>query len=150
MADHNIMKLDTRCFVVIRRDGQAHTRSFSYRRLGGRESALREARAWRDRALAELPPPARWSGPRRNSLAGKKSWQPVGVSEHISRDGRLRFTVNWTDAAGRTRIKTFSAGQADTATQAQIKRAERAARRFRKAFEAAKAAGTPFDPDAHA
>lgn len=150
MSDRNILKLDDKCVVVIRRGGRAYTKSFAHRRFDSRQKALREARAWRDRMVGQLAPAGRWRGPRERPLAGKQSRQPVGVSEHISRDGRLRFTVNWTDEDGRTRIKTFSAGQVATASRAQIKRVERAARRFRKAFEASKAGGKPFDPEAHA
>lgn len=149
MSDHNIVKLEKRCSVVIRRGDRAHTKSFAYSRWGGQLGALRVARAWRDRKLEEMPPQGRQGGLRRRSLAGKRSQQPVGVSEHVGRDGRLRFSVNWTDEDGRTRIKTFSAGQAKTAAATQVRKAERAARRFRKAFEAAKAAGVPFDPAEH-
>src|SRR5690606_33378432 len=114
MSEKNIICQDHRCVVVIRRGGRSYTKSVAYSRAGGPQGALRKARAWRDQKLAELPPPGRRAGPRRRPLANKQSAQPAGVSEHVSRDGRLRFSVNWKDESGRKRVKVFSAGPAAT------------------------------------
>lgn len=146
MSDHNISTLESACVVVVRRGGVTRTKQFSYARFGGQRAALREARAWRDSMLDALPPAKRWSGPRPRPLANKRSNQPVGVSEFVGGDGRLRYSVNWVDADGVSRVKTFSAGDAKSASPEIVRKAERAARRFRRAYEQARKAGTEFDP----
>jgi hypothetical protein len=145
--------VDQSYLVHVERNLQLYQKKFSFRQTGDRAQAMREAVAWRDQLLAQLPP--RQSG---NHLDGynkvlsvlkrPESGTRVGVSRllvvRVTADGRRRvsvyFKVGW--SLGRdappghtTRVRNFYAGPVDTITEADERHAYLTALAFREHWE---------------
>lgn len=139
--------------VRIVRDGHELSASFGWNLYGGKRSALRETVRWRDRMLAVLPPAGNAKGGfRRAPLANKRTWERVGVTRYVSADRRrpgqlvyLRFGVNWIDANGKRRTKSFQVGRVEDRTDAEELHAANTAEAFRAEWEFCQLSGHDFD-----
>lgn len=139
----------------IRRGRRSFTKHFPVSKYTGDEAALSAATTWVDAKLRQLPPPANCLGSiRKKTLSHKRSGEPVGVSRTValnpanpSYEGSLRFLVNWNDATGKPRIKTFVAGPVAKMTSDREAHAHKSALAFRTAYEKSRQMGVPFNPD---
>lgn len=139
--------------VRIVREGQELSASFSWNLYGGKRKALQEAVRWRDTQLAGLPPAGNAKGEfRQTPLVHKRSWGRVGVTRYVSADARkpgkplyLRFGVNWVDATGKPRTKSFQVGRVEDISDADETHAANTAEAFRAEWEFCRRTGRQFD-----
>lgn len=144
--------------VRIVRNGHEYSASFSWSHYGGTRKALSAAVKWRDSMMIGLPPAGNATGGFRQSpLSHKSTWGRVGVTCYTHVDKRkaghpeyLRFGVNWTDATGKRRTKSFQAGPLETLTPADKLHAANTANAFRTEWEHCQSTGTLFDPARYA
>lgn len=125
------------------------TKSFSASAHGSERKAELAARAWLDALAGELPPrPA--TALRAHPFPTKRDKSlPVGISETAEtlRSGSVstRFQVCWNDGK-RRRIKSFTIGCVDVATDADRRAALKKAAAFRSRYVRCCREGKAFDP----
>lgn len=132
--------------VRVVRNGEEHSRYFSFAVWGGKRRALDAAVNWRDMTKAKLGEPKRFEGEARNKSTGVR-----GVSKVIHQDKRrghsnLRYQVTWTKENGQQAARTFQVGRVDQISADEELHAYRTAVAFRKKYELARSLGIHFDP----
>lgn len=129
--------------------GQEFSESFSASKYGSLRKAEVSARTWLDELAAALPSRRATTLRRKPHPRKHDKSLPVGISESVDtlRSGResSRFQVCWNDG-NRQRIKSFTIGCTDVATEADRRAALKKATSFRKRYEQCRKAGTEFDP----
>jgi len=132
--------------VRVVRNGDEHSRYFSFAVWGGKKKALDAAVNWRDMMKARLGEPRRFEGEARNNSTGVR-----GVSKVIHEDKRrghsnLRYQVTWTKEDGKQAARTFQVGRVGEISADEELHAYRTAVAFRKKYELARSLGQRFDP----
>ncbi len=98
--------------VRIKRHNEQHTKYFSDKRFGGRESALETAVEYRDELLEELPEPL---DPVRRSALARSKTGVVGLNFCYKDDGSGKLKpyvqISWIDGDDRRRSAAFSANK---------------------------------------
>jgi hypothetical protein len=153
----NICEIAEPAYLVhLMRNHRLYQRKFPF--SGGRDKAqaLADAQAWLAQLLLTLPPRQTFTRKRpylKACMRHKRTCDRVGIHRAI-KHGRHRnadtwyvvFMINWIDDQGRTRNKTFYAGNVDTLTDADERHAYQTALAFREHWEHCQDTHTPFDP----
>lgn len=141
--------------VRIVRECKEQSKYFSFIPWQGKRKALNAAKIWRDRHLKKVGGNAQH---KRSYMAAKnnKSTGVLGVCHTISTDNRkgltyLLYAASWVDHEGIKRTKAFRYGNQDYPDRTLKIKAFKAAKEFRKEWEAHVDADTlrRFNPDSY-
>jgi len=112
MNEHLIQRYEHNYFcgwvVSAKRQGKRVTRYFSDR-PGGRQKALRAARAFRDKLIARLPPPTKI---KRRDVRNTTGVIGVASVKERTRSGKwlVRYVASWPARSGKRGKASFSVG----------------------------------------
>ncbi|RST54044.1 AP2 domain-containing protein [Variovorax sp. DXTD-1] len=108
-AMYGISHVDTKWVVILRRNKQQFSKSFSHITYGSPEAALAAARAWRDETV-RLHPPALKRERSERIISTNKSGV-AGVRCRLGPDGKPQLWMAQTRIGSQTLLKSFSVGR---------------------------------------